>query len=126
LLPLNKSNEKYARIFRYLQPFKTNIGLYLLFSVLSIVFSLVSFGAVPFFIKMIFTPDKIAIQAPKNVFSLEEVNYQLSLFIQQHGSNGPLLALGIICVLIIASTFLKLFLLLVLLCVIAHENVGGY
>ncbi|MBS1627569.1 MAG: ABC transporter ATP-binding protein [Bacteroidetes bacterium] len=99
--------KKYARIFRYLKPFKSNIGLYLLFSVLSIVFSLVSFGAVPFFVKMIFSPEKIVVLPPKNIFSTDEINYQLSLFIQQHGKDGPILALGIICILIVASTFLK-------------------
>ena len=99
--------KKYARIFRYLKPFKSNIGLYLLFSVLSIVFSLISFGAVPFFVKMIFSPEKIVVLPPKNIFSTDEINYQLSLFIQQHGKDGPILALGIICILIVASTFLK-------------------
>jgi subfamily B ATP-binding cassette protein MsbA len=69
---------------------------------------LVSFGAVPFFLKMIFATEKIATTKPEGRFDIVQyINYQLSLFIHNHGKDGPVLALALICVLIIIAVFLK-------------------
>lgn len=45
---------------------------------------------------------------PTSIFDgLKYINYQLGLFIETHGKDGPVLALGLICLLIITSVFLK-------------------
>jgi len=100
--------KKYARLISYLRDNTGKIVLYFVFSVLSILFSLVSFGALPFFLKIIFTPDKMDPQKPSGPFDvLNYINYELSLFIREHGSNGPMLALAYICLIVIVSVFLK-------------------
>ncbi len=100
--------KKYSRLFSYLRFHTTHIILYFVFSILSIVFSLVSFGALPFFLKMIFIKDKIEVVKPDSVFDLiKYINYELALFIQSKGPDGPVLALGLICLIVIVSVFLK-------------------
>ncbi|MDE3142971.1 MAG: ABC transporter ATP-binding protein, partial [Bacteroidota bacterium] len=100
--------KKYARLFTYIRSQSSGIALYFVFSVLSIIFSLISLGGLPFFLKLIFFKEKIVLVKPKSVFDvLTYINYQLSLFIETHGKDGPVLALGLICVLILISVFLK-------------------
>lgn len=100
--------KKYARLFKYIRAQTSGIALYFVFSILSIVFSLISLGGLPFFLKLIFFKEKIVLVKPKNVFDiLTYINYQLSLFIETHGKDGPVLALGLICILILVSVFLK-------------------
>lgn len=102
--------KKYARLFKYLKFYKGNIALYFVFSILSIVFSLVSLGTLPFFLKLIFSPDKSVLTKPaaiKNSADLIQfINYQISFIIKSH-PNGAVLALAFICLVVIASVLLK-------------------
>ncbi len=102
---------KYSRLFKYLRFFKGNIVLYFLFTILSIIFSLVSLGTVTFFLSLIFKPDKLVLSKPNGIHGSEDVinyiNYQISNIIVSNGSRGPVLALGIICLFVIVSVLLK-------------------
>ena len=102
--------KKYARLFKYLGSHSSGIVLYFVFSVLSIAFSLISFSGLPVFLTIIFAKEKMVLVKPNSVFDvLKYINYELGLFIQAHGKDGPVLALGIICLLILISVFLKNF-----------------
>jgi len=102
--------KKYARLFKYLGSHSSGIVLYFVFSVLSIAFSLISFSGLPVFLTIIFAKEKMVLVKPNSVFDvLKYINYELGLFIQAHGKDGPVLALGVICLLILISVFLKNF-----------------
>jgi subfamily B ATP-binding cassette protein MsbA len=103
--------KKYSRLFKYLRFYKGNIVLYFLFTVFSIVFSLVSLGTLPFFLGLIFKPEKLVLQKPAAIHGstdfLNYINYEISNLIVSNGVNGPILALAFICVTIIISVLLK-------------------
>lgn len=102
---------KYSRLFKYLRFHKRNIGLYFLFSVLSIVFSLISLAVLPFFLRLIFSIDKLVLTKPDSIHGSKDltnyINYELSNFIRSHGTNGPVLALALICIIVIATVLFK-------------------
>ncbi|HEX8314481.1 MAG TPA: hypothetical protein VF609_05800, partial [Flavisolibacter sp.] len=50
--------KKYARVFKYLSHYKGEAALYILFILLSIIFSLISLGMLFPFLEMIFNGDK--------------------------------------------------------------------
>jgi ATP-binding cassette, subfamily B, bacterial MsbA len=103
--------KKYSRLFKYLRFFKGNIILYFLFTVLSIVFSLLSFGTLPFFLRLIFLQEKLITSAPGGIRSsndmMQYINYYISNIIITNGARGQVVALGLICVVIIVSVFLR-------------------
>jgi len=100
--------KKYARLFKYLKDYKKNILLYFLFSVLSIVFSLLSIGTLPFFLKLIFSEKQLIVEKPTGSLNLiQYINYEIGNYIQSNGSNGPIKALALICVIVVVATFLK-------------------
>jgi subfamily B ATP-binding cassette protein MsbA len=100
--------KKYARLFKYIRSQTSGIAFYLLFSILSILFSLVSLGGLPFFLNLIFNKEKIVLIKPESIFDgTKYINYELGLFIQTHGKEGPVLALGLICLVIIVAVFFK-------------------
>jgi subfamily B ATP-binding cassette protein MsbA len=102
---------KYSRLFKYLRFFKGNIVLYFFFTVLSIIFSLVSLGTLPFFLGLIFKPDKLVLTKPEEIRGsgdfINYINYQISHIIVSNGSKGPVLALALICLIVIISVLLK-------------------
>jgi ATP-binding cassette, subfamily B, bacterial MsbA len=100
--------KQFSTIFKYLKGYKTNIALYFLFIILSIVFSVVSLATLPTFLKLLFGlehPDNI-----RPVFSwtstgiYEYIKYLLSDIINKH---SKVTALVYICITIIISVFLK-------------------
>ena len=103
--------KKYARIFKYLRFYKGGIALYFLYTILSIIFSLISLGTLPFFLKLIFSdkvgdiPKPVIIKSSGDVIAY--VNYQISNMIVSHGTQGPVLALAFICVIVILTVFFK-------------------
>ena len=132
--------KKYTRLIKYLQYYKTKIVLYFVCSVLSIVFSLVSFSGLPVFLNIIFKkgnietvktdsvvtynkgtatisrPDSVVVyknlthvsERPHSVFDVMKfINYELSQFMNRYGEKGPIMALGLICIIIIIAVFLK-------------------
>lgn len=103
--------KKYARIFRYLGGHKGKIVLYFIFTLFSIAFSIISLGTLPFFLQLIFFPDKLVATRPEAIKSSNDVvqlvNFELSELIRNNGAEGPVIALGYICILIIVTVFLK-------------------
>jgi subfamily B ATP-binding cassette protein MsbA len=103
--------KKYSRLFKYLRFYKGHIVLYFLFTVFSIVFSLVSLGTLPFFLRLIFTHEKLVLNKPAEINGsgdlIDFINYQISNLIVSNGSKGPVLALALICIVVIISVLLK-------------------
>lgn len=103
--------KKYARLFKYLKFYKGNIVLYFVFTIFSIVFSLVSLGTLPFFLRLIFSQEALVTTPPDGINSsndlIQFINYQISNLIATNGANGAIIALGYICVIIIITVFLK-------------------
>src|SRR3954468_8863438 len=102
---------KYSRLFKYLRFFKGNIVLYFLFTILSILFSLISLGTLPFFLRLIFSTEKLVLKEPGGIHgstdAINFINYHISNIIVSNGSKGPVLALGLICLVVIVSVLLK-------------------
>ncbi len=100
--------KRFARILFYLRSQKRNIVLYLLFNILSIVFSLVSLAMLAPFLQMLFGKEKFLTEAPEVAFSaasvLDYLKYIVGNLITEH---GEVYALGAICVIIIVSIFFK-------------------
>ena len=92
----------FFRIFKYVHIPKNKLALYLFYTILATLFSLLSINALAPFMNIIFRADNTmqGVQ-PK---SLGRFNDFFQLLISNH---GPLYALGIICVLMIASILLK-------------------
>ncbi|OIR06902.1 lipid A export ATP-binding/permease protein MsbA [mine drainage metagenome] len=100
--------KKYARLFKYIRSQSSGIALYFVFSVLSILFSLVSFSGLPVFLNIIFKKGNIENTKPDSYFEvLKYINYELSQFMKHYGDRGAVMALGLICLLILISVFLK-------------------
>ena len=102
---------KYSRLFKYLRFFKGNIILYFLFTILSIIFSLISLGTLPFFLRLIFSAEKLVVHKPTGIESSGDVinyfNYYINNIITSNGTKGPVLALALICIVVIISVLLK-------------------
>ena len=102
---------KYSRLFKYLRFFKGNIILYFLFTILSIIFSLISLGTLPFFLRLIFSTEKLVVHKPGGIESSGDVinyfNYYINNIITSNGNKGPVLALALICIVVIISVLLK-------------------
>jgi subfamily B ATP-binding cassette protein MsbA len=100
--------KKYSRIFKYLSPLKGKIGLYTLFTILSVAFSIISLGMLIPFLDLLFNPEKKVYQLPSGGFSaatlLQTLSYYITRMIDEH---SRLYALGGICIVIIISIFLK-------------------
>src|SRR5262245_15645421 len=100
--------KKYARLFTYLSPLKGNIVLYVLFTILSVAFSIVSLSMLIPFLDLIFNPEKKVYQLPAGGLNsstlLQTLNYYITKMIDEHST---LYALGTICVVIILAIFLK-------------------
>lgn len=98
--------KKYARVFNYLSHYKAEAFLYIVFILLSIVFSLVSLGMLAPFLEMIFNGKKIG-SGMLDGTNNSVVNYIRQFLLESINSRGTVPTLGIICVLIIASIFFK-------------------
>ncbi len=103
--------KKYSRIFNYLRFYKGNIALYFLFTVLSILFSLISLGTLPFFLRLIFSHEKLVLEKPAAIHGsgdfINYINYEISHLIVVNGDKGHVLALGLICLVVIVSVMFK-------------------
>jgi subfamily B ATP-binding cassette protein MsbA len=100
--------KRFSRILFYLRSQKRNIGLYMVFNLLSIIFSLVSLAMLVPFLNLLFHKDKLIVEKPVWSFSadaiLDYLKYFLSQLIQTYGEIS---ALGFICGVIIVSIFFK-------------------
>lgn len=100
--------KKYARLFSYLGAYKLNIGLYFLFIVLAIVFSIVSIGSLPFFLDLIFTKGKAEVLKPEVVNSSQDFIRYISFYLQELvKTNGKIFVLALICIMVLIAVFLK-------------------
>ncbi len=100
--------KRFAIILRYLSNQKAKIGVYMLFNLLSVVFSLVSLAMLAPFLQLLFHKEGLVETAPEFSFSasgmLNYLKYYLSTLIKEH---NEMYALGAICVLIIVAIFFK-------------------
>ncbi|MEZ5034034.1 MAG: ABC transporter ATP-binding protein [Chitinophagaceae bacterium] len=95
--------KQYARIFKYLKAYKGKIFLYFLFTLLSIIFSIVSIGMLMPFLQLIFLDGKGVTTASSNPviqFVNDFLNHAVS-------ANGKIYTLGIICLLMVSFIILK-------------------
>jgi ATP-binding cassette, subfamily B, bacterial MsbA len=100
--------KKYARVFRYISQYKSDAFLYILFIVLSIIFSLVSLGMLFPFLEMLFNGDKAGTTGFIGTSESSTVRYVRNLLAESINSTGGKEGtLAWICVFIIASIFLK-------------------
>src|ERR1700704_5026571 len=97
--------KQYSRIFKYLGAFKGKIVLYFLFTLLSILFSIVSIGMLMPFLQLIFTNPKpecltcSSFGKESSNFLIQSVNNFLDNSIN---SRGKIPTLGLICLLMIS------------------------
>jgi subfamily B ATP-binding cassette protein MsbA len=105
--------KQYARIFRYLNAYKGQIALYFLFTVLSVLFSIVSLGMLMPFLELIFYGEQKSGTATLLQGSSNPVVGTIRAFLMGTlqtaggGTAGKIAVLGWICVLIIISIFFK-------------------
>jgi ATP-binding cassette, subfamily B, bacterial MsbA len=97
--------KQYARIFQYLGAYKGKIFFYFLFTLLSIVFSIVSVSMLMPFLQLIFTGNESAAvtSGSKNAV-IQSINDFLS---DMKNTRGKIPTLGIICLLMVISILLK-------------------
>ena len=96
--------KKYSRIFNYLKQYRSQIVLYFICIILSIVFSVVSLGMLAPFFDLIFMGDNAGI-VPKADSPLTA--YIRRLLILWVGELNPKGALAFICIIIVSSILLK-------------------
>src|SRR5690348_2087488 len=106
--------KRFSTILGYLKDEKGNIALYVLFTLLSIIFSIVSLAMLAPFLQLLFGKDAPVLVRPAWEFSassvLNNLKYIISKLIIEH---DKVYALGFICVIIvIAILFKNLFLYL--------------
>ncbi len=109
-MPIVSFMRTYARIFRYLRHQKGSILAYLVCILLSILFSIVSFGMLAPFFDLIFNGDNSRLSEPADNAIMEAIRTTL---LEQVDSLTPVTTLGIICFIILLSIgFKNLFLYL--------------
>ena len=96
--------KKYIRIFNYLKAYKSKIALYFLCIILSIIFSIVSFGMLAPFFDLIFKGDNSSLTKTIDNPAMEALR---GMMVSQVGKLNPVGALALICVIIVVSIFLK-------------------
>ncbi|MDP3393174.1 ABC transporter ATP-binding protein [Sediminibacterium sp.] len=103
--------KRFERILYYLRSQKKNIVLYVVFNLLSIIFSLISLVMLAPFLGLLFAKEKLITSKPTLSFTsdgadaiLAHLKYYLSMLIQE---KGEVYALGAICIIIIVSIFFK-------------------
>ena len=102
--------KRFSTILKYLKDQKGSIALYILFNLLSVLFSLFSLAMLGPFLQLLFYKEKLMATAPVFKFSasgiLDYFKYYLSSLIREH---NEMYALGAICIIIIISIFFKNF-----------------
>lgn len=100
--------KKYSRVFKYLSAYKSRIGLYFVFILLSVIFSIVSVGMLMPFLDLIFKGNTGASEIVKSSGN-PILRYVRDFLVDMMntGENGKLKALAIICLLILLFIFLK-------------------
>jgi subfamily B ATP-binding cassette protein MsbA len=100
--------KRFSRIFFYLRHQKGKIGLYLVFNLLSIVFSLVSLAMLAPFLKLLLSEESPSLVRPRFIFNSDGVMAQLKYGLSYLKiTYGPLNALAVVCLAIIISILFK-------------------
>ena len=100
--------KRFSRILFYLRSQKQNIVLYLIFTLFSILFSLVSLAMLAPFLQLLFNKSALINVEPAFALTANGVLNYLKYFISKLiTENGEVYALGAICGLIIVSVFFK-------------------
>ena len=105
--------KKYSRIFGYLGKYKSGIFLYFLFIILSVAFSIISVGMLMPFLELIFNGDKSAMGDLTKESNNPVIKYIRDALVNRinnskvNKTDGLLNTLGLICILIVVSIFLK-------------------
>src|SRR5436190_21175578 len=99
--------KKYARVFKYISEYKSEAFLYILFIVLSIIFSLISLGMLFPFLELIFNGDQNGIGSLTKNSNNVAVVFVRNFLIDSIHSRGKITILGIICLLIIVTILIK-------------------
>ena len=101
--------KKYSRVFKYIGRYKSEALLYILFIILSIVFSLVSLGMLFPFLELIFSPKTNGTQTVTAFAKSSNpvITYVRTFLEHSIDTRGPIGTLAIICLLIIITTLLK-------------------
>jgi subfamily B ATP-binding cassette protein MsbA len=104
--------KRFSTILGYLSDRKGNIALYVLFNLLSVIFSLVSLAMLAPFLQLLFGKDAPVHEEPNLAFSAESIllylKYILTRLIDEH---NQIYALGFICIVITISILFKNFFL---------------
>jgi len=102
--------KQYSRIFKYMSPYKGKIVLYFLFTVLGIIFSIISIGMLGPFLQVIFTdsrPECIdcnQLGKTSSNFLIQSINNFLN---QSLINNGKVTTLAYICIFLVSFVVLK-------------------
>jgi ATP-binding cassette, subfamily B, bacterial MsbA len=100
--------KRFATILFYLKDQKRNIFFYFITNLLSVVFSVVTFGMIGPFLQLLFNPKALENAANPLPLSggtvLEYMKHQLGLIIAAH---GPAYGLSVICIIIIVFVLLR-------------------
>src|ERR1700754_3280757 len=100
--------KRFSTILRYLRDQKGNIAFYVLFNLLSILFSLVSLAMLAPFLQLLFGKEDGVKVKPPITFSAESIlNYLKYILTKLIDEHDKVYALGFICVIIIIAIFLK-------------------
>jgi len=100
--------KKYARVFKYISEYKSDAFLYILFIVLSIIFSLLSLGMLFPFLEMLFNGDKAGTSGFISTSDSSAIRFVRRTLVNSINSpRGKEGTLAWICVFIIVSIFLK-------------------
>ncbi|AHF16501.1 ABC transporter ATP-binding protein [Niabella soli] len=98
--------KKYSRVLHYLRPYTGGVLLYFLFTILSIVFALFSFGLLQPFFDIIFNGNKSAPAANGSTDRLAGIKEHFITLI--NGAHfTPVQLLGVICIVLVFAIFLK-------------------
>ncbi len=104
--------KKYSRIFGYLGSHKGSISLYFFFIILSVLFSIVSVGMLMPFLELIFNGEKGTMAGLLEKSGNPVIRYIRDILLDSINSSpdrtsGLLKTLGLICIIIVISIFLK-------------------
>lgn len=100
--------KRFSIIIKYMRDQKANVAWYLLFILLSILFSLVSYAMLAPFLKMLFSEEIPVPVRPEGGFSaatmIDYLNFHIATWMTEHGKSY---ALGAICIIIIVSVLFR-------------------
>ncbi len=100
--------KKYAGLLRYFKPFKGNIILYFFFTLLSIVFGIVSISMLIPFLDILFHPEKQVKEFIPLELDAASVLHNISYYISKIiNEQGVVTALAYICLIILTAVFFK-------------------